>query len=186
MEPATTPGTNHAHSLRRRNADTGSRFRLAASQSSYSWCSGACHRTCRGSRPDRPSIAIAYKENSMSRPARLLVTHLILILACAGSASATPFFARAYGFKCQTCHSGFPRLNEFGLAFKANNFRIPGAERSAPMMWQKTIPLAVQVKPETINSAPGGVNQETDTQLLAGGLLSRTTAFYMHHTYFLD
>lgn len=102
-------------------------------------------------------------------------------------AQATPFFARAYGFKCQHCHSGFPRLNEFGLAFKANNFRIPGAEKDAPLLWQKTIPLAAQVKPTSQRFSPGsGKFDFTDTQLLAGGLLGRRTAVYLHHTYLFD
>lgn len=102
-------------------------------------------------------------------------------------ALSTPYFARTYGLTCRTCHSGFPRLNAFGLAFKANNFRIPDAEKEAPLAWQKTIPLAVQVKPTLQRTHPGaGKVQFTDTQLLAGGLLTRSTAFYLHHSYFVD
>jgi len=111
----------------------------------------------------------------------------LLLLCPATDVWATPFFARTYGFPCQTCHSGFPRLNEFGLAFKANNFRIPGAEKTSPLLWQKTLPLAAQVKPTLMRLHPGATKvQFTDTQLLAGGLLSPTTALYLHHTYFVD
>ena len=101
-------------------------------------------------------------------------------------ARATPFFARAYHLSCQTCHSGFPRLNAFGLAFKYNDFRIPGGEREARLAW-KTLPITAQVEPIYQRTSPGSSkNQYTDTQLLAGGLLTRTTAFYLHHSYFID
>jgi hypothetical protein len=112
---------------------------------------------------------------------------LVLLLTLALRAEATPFFARTYDFSCQTCHSGFPRLNRFGLAFKANNFRIPGAEKSAPLAWQKTIPLATQIVPTYQRFSPRpNVSQYTDTQLLAGGLLTRSTAFYIHHSLWID
>jgi hypothetical protein len=102
-------------------------------------------------------------------------------------AGATPFFARTYGLSCQTCHSGFPRLNSFGLEFKRNNFRIPGAETSAPLAWRKTVPLTAQVQPYYQRNSPRAqVTQYTDTQLLAGGLLTKSTAFYLHHSYFID
>ena len=106
---------------------------------------------------------------------------------CGVSVQATPFFARMYNFKCVVCHSGVPRLNSFGLEFKYNNFRIPGAEKSAPLAWQKTVPLAVQVQPTTERASPGAHKADfTDTQLLAGGLLTRTTSFYVHHSLWID
>ena len=115
-----------------------------------------------------------------------LTALLIVLVVWGGTARATPFFARTYHFPCITCHSGFPRLNAFGLAFKANNFRIPGAEKSAPLAWQKTVPLAMQIEPaqENFNSPP--IVRFTDTQLLAGGLLTRTTAFYVHQSLWIN
>ncbi len=118
---------------------------------------------------------------------RVIVATICLFSVCLAPARGTPFFARTYHMACATCHSGFPRLNEFGLAFKANNFRVPGAEKSAILAWQKTVPLAVQVKPQIEHLHPGAVTvQFTETQILAGGLLSRGTAFYVHHDYFVD
>lgn len=109
------------------------------------------------------------------------------LLGLAQMAHATPFFARTYHFSCETCHSGFPRLNEFGLAFKANGFRIPGAEKQAPLAWQKTIPLAVQVEPTLERFSPvPNESQFTDTQLLAGGLITRSTSFYIHDSLWID
>src|SRR5579862_614032 len=126
----------------------------------------------------------------MQRNLRSLFTLLLFALqALIGlrPAHATPFFARTYGMPCQSCHSGFPRLNAFGLEFKANNFRLPGAEKHASLAWSKTIPLTAQVQPVYERISPGAVQvQFTDTQLLAGGLLTPTTAFFLHHSYFVD
>ncbi len=38
---------------------------------------------------------------------------------------AAPMFARQYNISCTTCHSAFPKLNEFGKEFMSNNFRMP-------------------------------------------------------------
>jgi hypothetical protein len=128
------------------------------------------------------------KETLVNRTiAALCWIFAIFCLLRTAPAHATPFFARTYNMKCDSCHSGFPRLNEFGLAFKANNFRIPGEEKNALLAWKKTILLAVQVKPTWMQFQPGsGKAQFTDTQLLAGGLLTQSTAFYMHHSYLVD
>ena len=40
-------------------------------------------------------------------------------------AEATPNFARQTGRNCNFCHSGVPRLNDTGLAFKNNGFIFP-------------------------------------------------------------
>lgn len=111
----------------------------------------------------------------------------VLLFAAVLPAHATPFFARNYGLSCQTCHSGFPRLNEFGLYFKANNFRIPGLEKNPPLAWHNSPPFTAQVQPVYQRFSPKpNVSQYTDTQLLVGGLLTRGTAFYLHHSYFID
>ena len=41
------------------------------------------------------------------------------------SANAIPAFARKYETSCQTCHTGFPKLNPFGEAFRLNGYRMP-------------------------------------------------------------
>jgi hypothetical protein len=40
-------------------------------------------------------------------------------------AVATPTFARQTGKSCSFCHSGPPRLNDTGAAFKHNGFLLP-------------------------------------------------------------
>jgi hypothetical protein len=44
-------------------------------------------------------------------------------------ARATPQFARQTGQRCNFCHRGVPRLNDTGLAFKANGFRFPDSDK---------------------------------------------------------
>ena len=46
------------------------------------------------------------------------------------NAEATPKFARQTGRNCGFCHSGAPRLNDTGLAFKNNGFRFPNSDEA--------------------------------------------------------
>jgi hypothetical protein len=45
-------------------------------------------------------------------------------------ASAIPAFSRKYQTSCTTCHSMFPQLNDFGVAFKQNGFKFPKDDES--------------------------------------------------------
>ena len=38
---------------------------------------------------------------------------------------AIPAFSRQYGTSCTTCHIDFPKLNDFGKAFKDAGFKFP-------------------------------------------------------------
>src|SRR5687768_3341983 len=49
---------------------------------------------------------------------------------CSTPARALPKWTRQYGMPCGGCHTVPPRLNDFGRAFQANNFTIPGAQLS--------------------------------------------------------
>jgi len=81
---------------------------------------------------------------------------VLLILALAfvmvPYSHAIPPFARQYGTSCSTCHSDFPKLNDFGKAFKDAGFKFPKNDEDflkvppvmlgAPAqkeMWPKTI-----------------------------------------------
>lgn len=45
-------------------------------------------------------------------------------------ADATPYFARQTGRNCNFCHTGVPRLNHTGLAFKNNGFLFPDSNKA--------------------------------------------------------
>jgi hypothetical protein len=51
-----------------------------------------------------------------------------LLLARPEPAPAIPIFAHQYDVTCAKCHSVIPHLNEFGAAFLANGYRIPGVK----------------------------------------------------------
>jgi hypothetical protein len=52
---------------------------------------------------------------------------LILLVVAVFSATgyAIPAFSRQYGTSCSTCHLDFPKLNDFGKAFKDAGFKFP-------------------------------------------------------------
>ncbi len=50
---------------------------------------------------------------------------LVLVTATTQPAHAIPAFARQYNTSCATCHSDFPKLNDFGKAFKDAGFKFP-------------------------------------------------------------
>ena len=55
----------------------------------------------------------------------LALISLAVVLAMPPPASAIPAFSRKYGTSCTTCHSDFPKLNDFGKAFKDAGFKFP-------------------------------------------------------------
>src|SRR3984957_954441 len=42
--------------------------------------------------------------------------------------TAVPIFSHQYDVACSKCHAVIPHLNEFGAAFMANGYRIPGVK----------------------------------------------------------
>src|SRR3989442_12540419 len=50
---------------------------------------------------------------------------LLLLVLLSGSSYAIPAFSRQYGTSCSTCHLDFPKLNDFGKAFKDAGFKFP-------------------------------------------------------------
>jgi hypothetical protein len=59
--------------------------------------------------------------------ATLIALALIFLTPKAG---ATPSFARQTSRSCSFCHSGPPRLNDTGLAFKNNGFQFPNSNEA--------------------------------------------------------
>jgi hypothetical protein len=50
---------------------------------------------------------------------------ILMVTLLAGSSYAIPAFSRQYGTSCSTCHVDFPKLNDFGKAFKDAGFKFP-------------------------------------------------------------
>ena len=60
-----------------------------------------------------------------------MFTSVTPLLLCAGlgvsmcsPAFAVPAFARKYGLPCSACHEAWPKLNNFGLAFRDNGYQL--------------------------------------------------------------
>jgi len=54
-----------------------------------------------------------------------VVVGLFSCLFFSTSSQAIPAFSRQYGTSCSTCHVDFPKLNDFGKAFKDAGFKFP-------------------------------------------------------------
>src|SRR5437660_5473364 len=55
---------------------------------------------------------------------------IILVLLLCSYSYAIPAFSRQYGTSCSTCHLDFPKLNDFGKAFKDAGFKFPKDDES--------------------------------------------------------
>ena len=49
---------------------------------------------------------------------------ILSVLMIPSKSEAMPAFARTYNVSCVACHAAFPRLNEFGEQFVADNYRL--------------------------------------------------------------
>lgn len=64
----------------------------------------------------------------------------------APDAAAIPAFARRYETACSTCHVQFPKLNNFGEAFRRNGYRFPAEELA--QLKQAPLPLVAPARRE--------------------------------------
>jgi hypothetical protein len=55
----------------------------------------------------------------------LFIAFFLLLLFCPAASYAIPAFSRQYQTSCSTCHLDFPKLNDFGKAFKDAGFKFP-------------------------------------------------------------
>jgi hypothetical protein len=55
----------------------------------------------------------------------------LALIVSTPKAGATPAFARQTGKNCSFCHSGPPRLNDTGAAFKNNGFLLPDSNTAS-------------------------------------------------------
>src|SRR5207248_2506598 len=69
-----------------------------------------------------------------------------LLFSCS-SAAAIPAFARKYGLRCTACHEAWPKLNDFGRAFRDNGYQtLLGKDdpvTASPGYW----PVAIRLTP---------------------------------------
>ena len=120
------------------------------------------------------------------RESCILVGLLVSIGALPTASRATPQFARQHQVRCATCHLLPPKLNEDGLAFQANGYRLPAhlqnqKDDSAPLGGFATIPLAVWL---TSRFEDQGAGKASDlflpkVELIAGGRVSEEWSYFI-------
>src|ERR1700751_5431909 len=94
---------------------------------------------------------------------------LIVLVMLTGSSQAIPAFSRMYGTSCTTCHLDFPKLNDFGKAFKDAGFKFP--KDDASFLQQPPVllgaPAQAELWPHTVypgtipGSLPAGLRYNT-------------------------
>src|SRR5215831_9247005 len=113
-----------------------------------------------------------------------------LLLGWVSRTSAIPYWSRKYETSCTTCHSDFPQLNDFGIAFKKAGFKFPKDDET--FVKQPPIMLGAKAQKEAFPNAvwPGelpatvpvafrysGFLNYNSKQPLALGFLPRTDLF---------
>lgn len=79
----------------------------------------------------RSSMSKNRKSEKLGSPLlRAALAAAFLALSFAPASQAIPAFARQYGTSCATCHLDFPKLNDFGKAFKDAGFKFPKDDES--------------------------------------------------------
>jgi hypothetical protein len=115
-----------------------------------------------------------------------LLAIVLLAVAWPGESRAIPAFARKYGFNCTMCHSAFPRLNDFGVRYRDNGYRLPGRENEERTVLQGPAPFAVRTsagydsdKFENIRSEDVSQFRLQGLDLLSGGLLGSKIGYFV-------
>ncbi len=108
----------------------------------------------------------------------LKISIILVLLLFLQSVNATPVFARQYSLQCVTCHTRQPALNEFGMMFLRNGFRLSKDEITAldksSANEDRHYPVGAVV----------GLNYDSDdkfqteTKLFLTGSLTKTLSFY--------
>ena len=127
------------------------------------------------------------------------------------NASAIPPFARKYKTNCQTCHTAFPKLNPFGMAFRANGERFPtgddvfvkdepismGADANKRLWpratWPSDLPYLPPIALTMFSNLYIGEDTETTTEfdgieeigILAGGTLGESFSFFLDYRLYM-
>jgi hypothetical protein len=122
--------------------------------------------------------------------ALLLAAAVGVAVALPPRASAVPVFARKYGFTCTMCHSNMPRLNDFGVRYRANGYRLPGGENEERTVLETPTPLALRTSGGYVgvsHNQAAGMPDLSDFKvfgldLLSAGLLGRSIGYFMVYT----
>jgi hypothetical protein len=122
-----------------------------------------------------------------------------LFLFSPNPAYGLPVFAKKYALPCTACHVAFPKLNDFGIAFRDNGYQM-GTERDTPLENPVISPFSMRTTPifsvETVKGVPTDQNSSdtittgsfnlTGLDILSAGVLARNISYGLVITPFLD
>ncbi len=106
-----------------------------------------------------------------------LTTMLIVLSLGVQTTQAVPYFARKYGMSCVTCHVQVPKLNEYGEAFIARNYRLPNEEARSTTA---TVPFAAWISGRYEKQTSKSVEETflPKVELISGGPIKDTALSY--------
>ena len=106
-----------------------------------------------------------------------LITMLIVLFLFVETTQAVPYFARKYGMSCVTCHVQVPKLNEYGEAFIARNYRL-SIDEARPT--SATVPFAVWISSRYEKHNSKNVEEAflPKVELISGGPIRDTALSY--------
>ena len=106
-----------------------------------------------------------------------LITMLIVLFLFVQTTQAVPYFARKYGMSCVTCHVQVPKLNEYGEAFIARNYRLSFDEARPTTA---TVPFAVWISSRYEKQNSKNVEEAflPKVELISGGPIKDTALSY--------
>jgi hypothetical protein len=123
------------------------------------------------------------------------ITTLFVLMATLFSfidSYAIPAFARKYNMSCQTCHSPFPKIKDYGDEFAGNGFVL--ADKDAPRYYVETgdselslirdIPLALRLELFGTYQNRKSENNDFKTpyilKLMSGGAIANNISYYFY------
>lgn len=121
---------------------------------------------------------------------RLLICITVLVTissVCLSPLYAIPVFARKYSVDCATCHSSFPRLNDYGWQFRQNGYQLPDHKINEKTILESPPPFAmrasVMYNHDKFKNSPGSTDvnqiQLNSLDLLSAGLLAKNLGFFV-------
>ena len=122
----------------------------------------------------------------MKKSGLLLLVLFVLELMIPAAGQAIPAFVRKHGFNCNSCHAGYPKLNDFGQRFRDNGYQIPGQEGKESNVFHTPPPIAVRT-----STGLSGYNTDKTTtsgfdmfglDLLAAGAMHKNISFLFIYT----
>ncbi len=82
----------------------------------------------------------------------------VTMLLAPPQARAIPAFARKYGLRCTACHEAWPKLNDFGRAFRDNGYQMllgkDDAVTASPGYWPVSIRLTPHYEFNEVTNQP--------------------------------